>query len=90
VAPTSGYLTNATQCHRAGRPFAVPFHTMHLSRNYDCSIQYISLKVPNYLEISPRFASSCTDFVVANLSIVDLLDGPQALGGFVICSTNTR
>ena len=45
---------------------------------------------PNYLGVSPRFASSCTDFVVADLSIVDLVDRPQADGGFVICLANIR
>jgi hypothetical protein len=46
--------------------------------------------VPNYLGVSPRFASSRTDFVVADLSIVDLVDRPHAAGGFVICLANTR
>src|ERR1039458_6412667 len=45
--------------------------------------------VPNYLGVSPRVAS-CTDFVVADLSIVDLVDRPHAAGGFVICLANTR
>jgi hypothetical protein len=45
---------------------------------------------PDYLRVSPRFASSCTDFVVADLSIVDLVDRPHAAGGFVICLANTR
>jgi hypothetical protein len=46
--------------------------------------------VPNYLGVSPRFASSCTDFVVSDLSIVDLVDRPHADGGFVICLANIR
>ena len=33
---------------------------------------------PNYLGVSPWFASSCTDFVVADLSIVDFVDRPHA------------
>src|ERR1022692_3149721 len=41
--------------------------------------------VPNYLGVSRWFASSCTDFVVAALSIVDLVGRPHAAGGFVIC-----
>ena len=45
---------------------------------------------PNYCGVSPRFASSCTDFVVADLSIFDLVGRPQAGGGFVICLANTR
>jgi len=44
----------------------------------------------NYLGVSRRFASSCTDFVVADLSIADLAGRPQAAGGFVICLANTR
>ena len=44
----------------------------------------------NYLGLSLRFASSCTDFVVADLSIVDFVDRPHASGGFVICLANTR
>jgi hypothetical protein len=43
-----------------------------------------------YFGVSLRFASSCTDFVVADLSIVDLVGRPHAAGGFVICLTNTR
>jgi hypothetical protein len=46
--------------------------------------------VPNYLGVLPRFASSSTDFVVADLSIVDLVGRPYAAGGFVICLANTR
>jgi hypothetical protein len=45
---------------------------------------------PNYLGVSLRSASSCTDFVVADLSIVDLVGRPHAAGGFVICLANTR
>jgi hypothetical protein len=45
---------------------------------------------PNYLGGSPRFASSRTDFVVADLSIADLVGEPHAAGGFVICLANTR
>jgi hypothetical protein len=44
----------------------------------------------NYLGVSRRFASSCTDFVVADLSIADWGGKPQAAGGFVICLANTR
>ena len=44
----------------------------------------------NYLGVSARFASSCTDFVVADLSIRELVDRPHASGGFVICLANTR
>ena len=36
------------------------------------------------LGASPGFASSCTDFVVADLSIVDLVGRWQAAGGFVV------
>ena len=43
-----------------------------------------------YFGVSPRFASSCTDFVVADFAIADLVDEPQAAGGFVICLANTR
>jgi len=50
----------------------------------------IGQPVPNYLGVSPRFASSCTDFVVADLSIVDLVGRRHATGGFVICFANTR
>ena len=46
--------------------------------------------VRNYFGVSARFASSCTDFVVADLSIGDLADRPQASGGFVICLAKTR
>jgi len=46
--------------------------------------------VPNYLGVAPRFASSCTDFVVADLSIIDLVGKRHAVGGFVICFANTR
>ena len=45
---------------------------------------------PDYLRVSSRFASSCTDFVVADLSIVDLVNRPHAAGGFVICLATTR
>ena len=45
---------------------------------------------PNYLGVSLRSASFCTDFVVADLSIVDLVGRPHAAGGFVICLANTR
>jgi hypothetical protein len=45
---------------------------------------------PNYLGVSFRSALSCTDFVVADLSIVDLVGRPHAAGGFVICLANTR
>src|ERR1700735_4185633 len=44
----------------------------------------------NYLGVSLRSAASCTDFVVADLSIVDLVGRPHAAGGFVICLANTR
>src|ERR1700722_15500393 len=44
---------------------------------------------PNYLGVSFRFASSCTDFVVADLSIVDLVVRPHTAGGFVICWAKT-
>ena len=44
----------------------------------------------NYLGVSLRIASSCTDLVVADLSIVDLVARPQAAGGLVICLANTR
>jgi hypothetical protein len=40
--------------------------------------------VRSYLGASPGFASSCTDFVVADLSIVDLVGRRQAAGGFVV------
>jgi hypothetical protein len=53
----------------------------------DCS-QYNL--VPNYLGVSRRFASSCTDFVVDDLLILDLVDRPHAEGGFVICLAKTR
>jgi len=46
--------------------------------------------VRSYLGVSGRFASSCTDLVVADLSIRDLVDRPHASGGFVICLANTR
>jgi hypothetical protein len=46
--------------------------------------------VRNYLGLSARFASSCTDFVVADLSIRELVDRPHASGGFVIWLANTR
>ncbi len=45
---------------------------------------------PNYLGFSLRFASFCTDFVVADLSIGDFVERPHAAGGFVICLANTR
>ena len=45
---------------------------------------------PNYLGVSLRSASFCTDFVVADLLIVDLVGRPHAAGGFVICLANTR
>jgi hypothetical protein len=45
---------------------------------------------PNYLGVSLRSASCCTDFVVADLSIVELVGRPHAAGGFVICLANTR
>jgi hypothetical protein len=41
-------------------------------------------------EFHSDFASCFTDFVVAHLLIVDLLDRPHAIGGFVICLANTR
>jgi hypothetical protein len=44
----------------------------------------------SYFGVSPRFASSCTDFVVADLSILDFVGSPHAAGGFVICMANTR
>lgn len=44
----------------------------------------------NYLGVSLRFASSCTDFVVADFAITDLVDEPHAAGGFVICLANKR
>jgi hypothetical protein len=43
----------------------------------------------HYLGFSFRFASSCTDFVVA-LLLMDLVASPHAAGGFVICLANTR
>ena len=46
--------------------------------------------VPNYLGVSRRFASSCTDFVVVDLLILDLVDSPHAEGGCVICLAKTR
>jgi hypothetical protein len=46
--------------------------------------------VRSYLGVSARFASSCTDLVVADLSIVYLADRPHASGGSVICLANTR
>lgn len=62
---------------------------------FECLAQLSDLvfpcsRCPNYLGVSPRFASSRTDFVVADLSIVDLVDRPHAAGGFVICLANTR
>jgi len=47
-------------------------------------------RVPNYLGGLSRFASSCTDFVVADLSILELVGRPHAVGGFVICLANSR
>ena len=44
----------------------------------------------NYLGVSLWFASSCTDFVVADFAITDLVDEPHAAGGFVICLANKR
>ena len=44
----------------------------------------------NYLGVLARFESSCTDFVVSDLSIVDLVNRPHADGGFVICLANIR
>jgi hypothetical protein len=44
----------------------------------------------DYFGDSDRFASSCTDFVVADLSIPELVERPHASGGFVICLANTR
>jgi hypothetical protein len=44
----------------------------------------------DYFGVSPLFASSCTDCVVADLSIFDLLGRPHEAGGFVICFANTR
>jgi hypothetical protein len=46
--------------------------------------------VRNYLGVSARLASSCTDFVVDDFSIPELVDRPHASGGFVICLANTR
>ncbi len=46
--------------------------------------------VPNYFGVSRRFASSCTDFVVVDLLILDLVDRPHGEGGFVICLAKTR
>ena len=43
-----------------------------------------------YFGVLPRFASSCTDFVVADFAIADLVGEPHAAGGFAICFANTR
>jgi hypothetical protein len=45
---------------------------------------------PDYFGVSLLFASSCTDCVVADLSIFDLLGSPREAEGFVICFMNTR
>ena len=34
----------------------------------------------NFLRVSPDFAASCTDFVVEDLLILDLVDRPHAKG----------
>ena len=68
------------------------WHTTKTASDYptlESSLRPVQ-SVPNYLGVSPRFASSCTDFVVADLSIVDLADRSHAVGGFVICLANTR
>jgi hypothetical protein len=49
---------------------------------------WASEKEAAHFGVPARFASSCTDFVVADLSIVDLTDKPHAAGGFVICLAN--
>ena len=46
--------------------------------------------VCGYWGVSTRFASSRTDFVVADLSIPESVDSPHAAGGLVICLANTR
>jgi hypothetical protein len=61
------------------------------SRNCDSrACREFDSRCKGYLGVSTRFASSCTDFVVADLAIFDLLDRPHAAGGFVICLANTR
>jgi hypothetical protein len=63
---------------------------VHFFRMNDCAVSYSSSKILDYLAALFRLVSSRTEFVVARLSIVDLLEGPQAVGGLVICSTKTR
>jgi hypothetical protein len=69
-----------------------PTNRLHVSATgaEEHSSPQMTIKAPNYLGVSRRFASSCTDFVVADLSIADLVGRPQAAGGFVICLANTR